>query len=445
VNPRVGLPHEPGYNNKCPFCQFEFPTDPRMPPPILYYSKDKELQKQYDKLYETEKQTLQQIDIAALEKQGQSIDKESFERLLKITNGHFWIPKEPIKAVAVGMATLEGLTTLNPEPFDGFGSIINELIDKLNSFSPGVDDAEIAIAYGPLSTAMNITKTNLETYFNRKVESTKLPSVISFFNRLWESPPQTLGELLRTFLLLPLQRASINNFDGSFLFTSLTPRNAVYKDIGSEDIKKLEGYMKDHMNQVPEIIKIINASSQPEKVKRAIDTLCNKLNQVIPTLINVLRTNVVPYGRIGFPYIQRAILTGMLWEFVDINGDGSRTDTGKILVACMVKAYERDENTLKTPEEIRKLITSRNETEKVEIINELDKMTPEQKRAELAMKALGLGRWARGASKGIFSYDEEQQAFEAAERERRGIVDFYGGQEGTGDGYDNYAEDGDES
>jgi hypothetical protein len=81
----------------------------------------------------------------------------------------------------------------------------------------------------------------------------------------------------------------------------------------------------------------------------------------------------------------------------------------------------------------------------MEIINELDRMKPEEKRAELAMKALGLGRWARGASKGIFSYDEEQQAFEAAERERRGIVDFYGleGTEG-GDGYDNYAVDGEE-
>ena len=133
----------------------------------------------------------------------------------------------------------------------------------------------------------------------------------------------------------------------------------------------------------------------------------------------------------------------MLWEFVNLHGDGSKTDTGTILSICLTKAQDRDENTLKTPEEIRKLITSRNESEKMEIINELDKMAPEEKRAELAMKALGLGRWARGASKGIFSYDEEQQAFEAAERERRGIVDFEGG-DATGDGYDNYAADGEE-
>ena len=131
-----------------------------------------------------------------------------------------------------------------------------------------------------------------------------------------------------------------------------------------------------------------------------------------------------------------------------MNEDGSQADTGTILAICLAKGQQPDENTIKTPEEIRKLITSRNESEKMEIINELDGMKPEEKRAELAMKALGLGRWARGASKGIFSYDEEQQAFEAAERQRRGITDFYGlsGEEPTagGDGYDNYAADGEE-
>ena len=51
VNPRVGLQHEPGYDNKCPYCQFEFPVDPRLPPPQLDYSKDRKIQETYDKEY----------------------------------------------------------------------------------------------------------------------------------------------------------------------------------------------------------------------------------------------------------------------------------------------------------------------------------------------------------------------------------------------------------
>jgi hypothetical protein len=41
---------EPGYDNKCPYCEFVFPVDPRLTPQ-LSYSKDKDLQKTYEKEY----------------------------------------------------------------------------------------------------------------------------------------------------------------------------------------------------------------------------------------------------------------------------------------------------------------------------------------------------------------------------------------------------------
>ena len=447
VNPRVGLPHEPGYNNKCPYCQFEFPTDPRMPPPELSYSKNKDVQRAYDEQYKSEVQQLYQADISALQKagaiQGEEVDTRSFETLLKATNSHFLIPNNPPRKVALGTQTLEGLTTLDPEPFEGFSEIISNLIEALTALPPDADKADVAIAFDPLATANEGAKTSLQEYFNKYIPNmAERRATVNQFNRMWEAPPQTLGELLRTFVLLPLQRSSKE----SFFFTYLKPRKAVYDDIGDAEVNKLQMYLNVHSDQIPKIKKILEASPKKTTVTKAIQTLLAKLTQVIPLYINVLRTNVVPFGSIGFKYIQRAILTGMLWEFVNLNGDGSKSETGTILSICLSKAQERDENTLKTPDEIRKLITSRNESEKMEIINELDRMKPEEKRAELAMKALGLGRWARGASKGIFSYDEEQQAFEAAERERRGIVDFYGlsGQEAPGDGYDNYAADGEE-
>jgi hypothetical protein len=448
VNPRVGLPHEPGYNNKCPYCQFEFPTDPRMPPPELSYSKNKDVQKAYDEQYKSEVEQLYQADISALQKagaiQGDGVETKSFEALLKATNSHFLIPNNPVRTVALGEQTLNGLASLDPEPYEGFSASIITLRDALAALPPDAEKSDVSIAYGPISTQREAAKTSLQEYFNSKIPKAERVAVVNQFNRMWNAPPQTLGEILRTFLLIPLQRA----LKESFRFTTLRPRDAIYKDIGDREIVQLTDYLTVHANQVPKVKTILEASREKAKVEDAIKLLIARLTVVIPTFINVLRTNVVPYGSTGLPYIQGAILTQMLWEFVNLHEDGSKTDTGTILSICLTKAQDRDENTLKTPEEIRKLITSRNESEKMEIINELDKMAPEEKRAELAMKALGLGRWARGASKGIFSYDEEQQAFEAAERERRGIVDFYGlsGQEprGDGDGYDNYANDGEE-
>jgi len=223
-------------------------------------------------------------------------------------------------------------------------------------------------------------------------------------------------------------------------------RKAVYSILVPDDKKKLMSVMTVHGNQVTTIKnELANLNEALREIAiRKIKECIEKLVLVIPVLIKVLRPNVVPFGSIGLPYIQRSILAGILWEFIDPDNLGGNLALRNIVNICFLKAQEKDENTIKTPEEIRKIITSRNESEKNEIINELDRMTPEQKRAELAMKALGLGRWARGASKGIFSYDPEQQAFEAAERARRGIMDFESVEGGGGEGYDHSANDGEE-
>ena len=272
--------------------------------------------------------------------------------------------------------------------------------------------------------------------------------ILKEWDLLWNSPPQTLGEMLRTFFLVPLQRViNITHYEPINL---LTPkRKSVYSIISPEDRKILMKFVTFHGNQVTQIKNALD-KLDPNVRKLAIDQIkkcIEKLVVVIPVFIKILRANVLPFGSIGLPYIQRSILAGIFWEFINPSTLGGSFALRDIANSCFLKAQEKDENTIKSADEIRKIIISRNESEKNEIIDEFDKMTPEQKRAELAMKALGLGRWARGASKGIFAYDEEQQAFEAEERRKRGIQDFYGisGDQTEGDGgYDTYAADGDE-
>jgi 3-dehydroquinate synthase class II len=90
-----------------------------------------------------------------------------------------------------------------------------------------------------------------------------------------------------------------------------------------------------------------------------------------------------------------------------------------------------------TGEEIRNMIARRDEVEKMRIIGKLDRMSPEEKAAELINKRLGLGDWAIGGSKAIREHNEQQ--YERERRERGEMVGLLEGAPAADEteGYDN--------
>jgi hypothetical protein len=64
------------------------------------------------------------------------------------------------------------------------------------------------------------------------------------------------------------------------------------------------------------------------------------------------------------------------------------------------------------------------DAEKMTFINDLDKMSPEEKKSELMMKRLGLGKWSIGGTKAIITLDPEQLERERVKRIEMGIGDF---------------------
>lgn len=451
--PRTGLSHEPGYNNICPYCEFNFPVDPRLPPPQISYSKDKKVQEKYDDDYKSEVQKLYKSEMTALQQagviEGETVQTERFTQLLQDVNRHFIIPPLPVKTITTDIETINELIELNPEPFLGYRASMTVLREELIKLPRDAREDEIAIAYSSLSDKMRESLDNFSGTILKDIrDEQKIRRVQKEWKVLSTAPAQTLGEMLRTFFLLPLQRISKNLQPTSILNKN---RQAIYTTVGTSEREKITRFLNLHWDVTNKIMAELNKLTSEEQkatAKRKIDEFIARLTIVIPLFVKVLRANVIPFGFKGLPYIQGSILTGLFWDFINPEDMGGALTLRNCLLFCMIKAQEPDENVLKTPEEIRKIITARNESEKVEIINELDRMTPEEKRAELLMKKLGLGRWARGASRGIFSYDEEQQTFEADERKRRGLVDFYGVDAGTGeaggDGYDHYAADGNE-
>jgi hypothetical protein len=234
-------------------------------------------------------------------------------------------------------------------------------------------------------------------------------------------------------------------------------RRAIYSKISLDERKNLTQYLELHIDSVNFLKTEMNKveTAYKEIVKGKIQELIERLTVCIPLFIKVLRANVIPFGVTGLPYIQRAILGGILWEFINPTNIGGKNHLRTMLFICLTKSQAKDENTILSPADIQKILTDSKESEKVKIINEFDRMAPEQKRAELVMKTLGIGRWARGGAKGIMTYDEEQQLFEAQDRVERGLTDFYGlsavQQKAREDeirelseGFDTYAPDGDE-
>jgi hypothetical protein len=75
-------------------------------------------------------------------------------------------------------------------------------------------------------------------------------------------------------------------------------------------------------------------------------------------------------------------------------------------------------------DQIRDMIARRVEAEKMTFINKLDRLTPEEKKVELMKKRLGLGEWAVGGTKAIFSLDADQYDRERLQRIEMGVGDF---------------------
>ena len=54
------------------------------------------------------------------------------------------------------------------------------------------------------------------------------------------------------------------------------------------------------------------------------------------------------------------------------------------------------------------VIEEANEMEHQRFIDDLDKLTPEQRKLEMTKKRLGIGKWAIGGTKAVYQYDPDQ-------------------------------------
>jgi hypothetical protein len=432
--PRLGEQHEPGYDMKCPWCDFQFAEDPRLPPPTKRYSKDDKKQKKFDEEYQSAIEGNRTKDIAALREAGiEDITTESFEELLNDVHRKSLIPPVEPPMIPTPIQNLRGMLSVLPPPFEDYEETLRQVIVALEGLPPNASRVEVINALGPLSTKA----VSLESEIQSRLGNANF----GVYTSLVKLPPQELGEALRSYFLIPFQRILTTASMGPREFKPIIKpsRTTDFSDDVFDDLK--EAYSR-HTSYLNEIVKDVPKTNTFVRAK--IQEVVDRLSVVIPLFIKVLRPTVLRGGNNTATFLQRCLVAGMFAEFImpnhipsNASGVVAPTSTisnparlpAKILQSCLLKY--NDEGLKYSEEQIREMIQDRIEKEKAKIMRDKNDMTPEQRKLDNMLQRLGMGKWAVGGTKAIWRYDPNQYVSEKEAMEAAGItrfgpqVDFY--------------------
>jgi len=405
--PNKGLPHEPGYTNTCTFCGFDFPESPYVPrifPPITSNTKDL-------KAYFDDIDAIITKGKIALETQGVTINKSTFEEILDATHTAFKVPPYVKKMPIAGMKLFEMLRRINPEPFEGWQQMLTTTMEGLSRLTPGADAIEVAETYGEISNFA----AKIINDFEVRIGGDNARAL----QKVLESGPNQMIETVRTYFLIPFQRLVSGFHTTSLVFNKLAPPT-------NDDINKS---LQIHLEYLGLLAKRATGSTL-NKLQWARDRLSDSL----AILKKYIRGPTIPGGSLGLSYVTTALIGGILADFMNPNsvppgfGDASAAvNSGarapiQIIDVCIQKI--RMEGLNFTADQIREMIARRDQLEKNTYIKKYDNLTPEEKAVAKMNKKLGLKEWAVGGTKAIYAYDPEQYERERVQRLEMGFADF---------------------
>ena len=407
--PRKGLPHEPGYTNKCLHCGFVFPDDPYGVSPNPPLSKD------LYKEWQTEVEGIITKGKSALETQRVVVDRSTFENVLDAAHNKFHVELPEVKQPLTGVALLTRLLRIEPEPFEGCRRLLTETIAKVTTLPPGpADDVTIADVYSPMSNYMVEVLGGIQARMGA-------PAATALQSLLKQSPSQIV-ESTRTYFLVPFQRLVLK-----FKPESLKVQKSykLPRDIQDTVNTAIEG----HLAYLEKLGKVVGGYTgiKLEQAKR-------QLAALLPVIQNELRAQLVPGGAAGVAYLVGGLVAGVLGEFINpnvvpdgVSGTGGRVEATarvpvNILEVCLSRLQLEGLNF--TEDEIRDLIALRTNAEKNLFMTRQERMTPTEKKSDLMMKRLGLGQWAIGGTKAVSTLDPDMLDHERDLRMQMGLGDY---------------------
>ena len=439
--PRVGYPHEPGYDMKCPYCKFEFGYDPRDPiiPLITKEILDKKLKS--DKLYEAgleaaEKDRIAK-DEASLAKMNVEVNEKGFQKLLDTMHEHYYVSPVVVPRPAmienrpssdnpdmprVTIKLLEYLRDISIVPYkketsDGRSEYRTILQETINNIAPLLErgqatEAEFIRAYDPVL----IKQDELKRYLQQALGPKLFISFYKLFGGISTGESASkLAQALHSVFLLPFQR-SITKHNKEVLLT--LPKSLKLGEAITNDIRK---GLNAHI-----VERVFNEEyNSYRRIKDAV----NSLSALIRILQNKMRISTLVGGIAAYENLVAFLVFGIFHDLLD----NDVMPTGYVRKPPAEEKNDMEElrkfikeifDTMRkedldfTDKKIREIIEQRNEEDRQNILGRFKKLPDSLRSLESQKKKLGIGEWSVGGKKSIYTYDEEQYVRESLQREQ---------------------------
>ncbi len=396
---RYGLPHEPGFNNRCPHCEFQFPTS-RL-------------------LMDNEKEGL-----TALQNQQVDINRETFTSLLDASHERYSVEPYRRPELPAAFDLMRSVALIEPPPTETWKSVMEQTISAFGELPPDASRTDIQEALGPLAELGGEASDAL---------GSRLPkTAMETLKMIFKLSPNEIAEVLLTYLIVPLNRLITNvsaqslkvvqpglaeelseQHVSDIVANILTPNVDLLTRFASEfepgkSLLARAKLMKavSQLSQIPPMLERINATNIPG-TKRTLQYLL--YGMILPPLASLMDPNEIPDD-----------------DFAQSASDAVRDNSVRLLYQIVTTALAkfRKERLSYSDKEIKERLQVRAEQEKVKIIEEIKAMSEDKKRIEMIYKKLGLEKYSIGGTKAVYQYDPERYDIERTERADAGIVDF---------------------
>jgi hypothetical protein len=396
---RYGLPHEPGFNNMCPHCEFQFPTS-RI-------------------LMDNEKEGLN-----ALQSQQVEINRDTFTSLLDATHERYSVVPYKRPALPAPFDLMRTVALIEPPPLPEWKAIMEETIQGLGELPPGASKTQIQEALSPIAeTASNAAEAIQGRLTKPTLETIKM---------IFKLAPNEIGEVLLTYLIVPLNRLITN--------MELEPLNrlqpALIEELSEQHVTDIVSHI---LAPNIDLTKRFQSDFEPGRspfARAKIELAVQQLAQIPPLLEKVNSSNI-PGGKRALHYLIQALILPPLASMMDPNeipddefaqsaSDAVRDNSVRLLYQLVTTAFAkfRKERLSYSDKEIKEKLQVRAEQEKVKIIEEIKAMSDDRKRIEMLYKKFGLEKYSLSGTKDVYRYNPERYDIERTERADAGINDF---------------------
>jgi hypothetical protein len=398
--PRIGLPHEFGYDLKCDWCDTVIFSN-YLNPEIVIKNKGQ---------YVNEDAIRSEFD-----KQSIPVTDQSLQALLDAANirTKFEPYRNPIPPSPADI--LDTLSKLEAPPVEDWSNILERTQDNMNHLAENASDIEIINAIGPLRNSLD----KAESLILQKLGKAKY----DLLNSILDESPDYVFEIMRSYFLVPAQRVLSNYNPKTFLgvkkYYNLSP---IHINVLNELIMKHTEYL-NKINLYPEDeddTSMLKAQVKLDVFVLQMSEILKQSKELRISRLKYQKTISVKVIEMFLKELIRTFIFGPLsdllnpesipdLEDVEIPMESAKSDRDLLLFVNTLLNTYKEERLSYNPIDVRQKLEESKEREKQKFIGDLDKIKdPDLKRIELIKKNLGLGKWAIGGTKLVYAYDPTQ-------------------------------------